>query len=113
MKSMVDDLLDAARLSTGKLRIRTGRCDVGELIADVCRSMAHRAAEDGHVLSCEADEGLPAAEGDPVRLRQVVTNLVDNAIKFSPPRTCTSCSTSACPGAAAGRCSNAWATSRA
>ena len=81
LSSLVDDLLDLGSIRAGKIELRPGQCDLRE----VCRS-----AVDEQQLLTERliDVELPAdpvmLEGDSERLGQVVTNLVSNAIKYSP-----------------------------
>lgn len=80
---LVDDLLDITRIARGELQIDRTHIDVAPIIRECVDD--HRAAADtqGIHLTCEiATEPLPVF-GDATRLRQVVGNLIDNAIKFS------------------------------
>ncbi len=81
---MVDDLLEVARSETGKLAITLMPFDLGALALEVSAAMQAAAAAKGLVLGAEAPAGLASALGDPVRVRQVFGNLVDNAFKFTP-----------------------------
>lgn len=81
---IVDDLLDIARVETGKMRLEESAVDVADLVAG-CRRMLEGAFEAAGIeLTVEVAEGLPALRADPVRLRQVLLNLLTNAIKFTP-----------------------------
>jgi len=79
---LVDNLLDAAKLEAGVLRMEMEPVRV-ERIAQQVLDHRRRLAP-SHDLRLEVDGDLPLAEADPVRLEQVLANLVDNAIKYSP-----------------------------
>jgi signal transduction histidine kinase len=79
---LVDNLLDAATLEAGALRLEPEPVRV-ERIAE--RVVAHRQPlTPTHDLRVDVAPGLPLANADPLRVEQVITNLVDNAIKYSP-----------------------------
>jgi len=86
LKAMIDDLLEASRADLGKLSIRRASMSVASLIATVEKSQQAAAAAKGIRLESRIADGLPLVYGDASRLFQVLTNLVDNAIKFSPAR---------------------------
>jgi len=77
------DLLDVARLETGKLRIENEEARLEELIDGVVASKRIAAEQAGVILSKEIPPDLPAVFVDKQRIRQVLTNLVDNALKFT------------------------------
>ncbi|MCA1245073.1 response regulator [Massilia sp. MS-15] len=81
---LVDDLLDVARISEGKIVLRTEEVDLGAVIQQAIETAAPLIAIRGHHL----DVRLPAQQvwvmGDPVRLAQSVGNLLHNAAKFTP-----------------------------
>jgi signal transduction histidine kinase len=82
LSRLVDNLLDAAKMEAGVLRLEREPVRV-ERIAE--RVVAHRRAlTPDHPLTVEAEAGLPLADADPMRVEQVITNLVENAIKYSP-----------------------------
>jgi signal transduction histidine kinase len=79
---LVDNLLDAAKLEAGVLRmepepVRVER--IAQQVLDHRRLLAPR-----HQFRLDVDPDLPLAEADPIRVEQVLSNLVDNAIKYSP-----------------------------
>jgi signal transduction histidine kinase/CheY-like chemotaxis protein len=81
---LVDDLLDVSRMSTGKIRLQRQKLDLFEIVKSAVADARSRAAEHGLTLSSlPADEPLTVL-GDPVRLGQIFTNLLNNAIKYTP-----------------------------
>ena len=80
---IADDLLNVARLETGMLGLNVTSTDVGDVIEDVVTRL--RGQVDGrHTFSVEVHRGDLAVRADREKLRQVLANLVDNAVKFSP-----------------------------
>ncbi len=84
MTRLVEDLLEVTRSETGKLVIRPERTDLSELAADIVAVMAPFAGKQGLRFGLEAAAGLPPANADPARVKQIIGNLVDNAFKFTP-----------------------------
>lgn len=81
---MVDDLLDASRIVSGKITLKKEWLDLAELVKQVVKT-AHALIEaKRHHLDVRFPERQILVEGDPVRLAQVLFNLLDNAIKYSP-----------------------------
>lgn len=81
LTSIVDALLNVARLDTGDVPMNVGATDLGVLLADVVRAQG---GDDGHRFVVDLPDGAVAVEADPDKLRQVLQNLLDNAVKFSP-----------------------------
>lgn len=82
--ALVDDILDLARVEAGRLLLRPRDFRLPELLSNVLRLLAPQAGERGIELLLEVDPWLPdALHGDAVRLRQVLLNLVGNAIRFT------------------------------
>ena len=81
---LIDDLLDLTRVSRGKLELRLATVDTHAVIRDAVEivrgDMVGRALD----LRVETDAGRSHVEADPTRLRQVVWNLLKNAVKFTP-----------------------------
>jgi signal transduction histidine kinase/DNA-binding response OmpR family regulator len=81
---LIDDLLDFSRAEAGKLELEIGAFDLREAIEDVVDLLADQAQSKGLELACFIDEDVPrAVRADPVRLQQILTNLVGNAVKFT------------------------------
>ncbi|MEO1231289.1 MAG: ATP-binding protein, partial [Myxococcota bacterium] len=82
--SIIDDVLDIAKIEADKLTLEAIPFDVGTLTKDVER--LYRARAQAGALTLEVKGGLetPYRVGDPTRVRQVLSNLVSNALKFTP-----------------------------
>ena len=82
---LVDDLLDVSRIITGKLRLDVRAVDPATFIDSAIESVRPAAEGKGVRLRKAFEAGTVSITGDPVRLQQVVWNLLTNAIKFTPP----------------------------
>ncbi|MEO8382778.1 MAG: GAF domain-containing sensor histidine kinase [Acidobacteriota bacterium] len=80
---LIDDLLDASRIATGKIALNTSPLDANEPIRAAVRAAQPAAASSGVRLHTLYGE-LPPVDADPARLRQIIGNLLSNAIKFTP-----------------------------
>jgi PAS domain S-box-containing protein len=81
---IIDDILDFSKIEAKKLNLEIREFDLSLLLYELAESMAARAHEKAIELLCEVDPEAPVLlRGDPGRLRQVLTNLVGNAIKFT------------------------------
>jgi len=85
LKMMIDDLLEASRAETSKLTVRRSSVSTTDVAAKVVQSFRAAAKEKGIKLKIDSIGELPPIYADPGRISQVLTNLLDNAIKFSPP----------------------------
>ncbi len=82
--SILNDILDFSKFEAGGVEIETIDFDLGALVSDIHSLMEPRATEKGLVLSTRVAADLPPyLRGDPTRLRQVLINLIGNAIKFT------------------------------
>jgi signal transduction histidine kinase len=84
MNRLVQDLLDVAKLETGRLAIAVEDTAVQELVDEAIEALAPLAAEKGIVLSAALAADVPVACVDRGRILQVLSNLIGNAIKFTP-----------------------------
>ena len=81
---VLNDVLDFSKIEAGRLELEETPFDLRDMLEDCVRSLAVRAHAKGLEFACDVPQGLrDAVVGDPGRLRQVVTNLVGNAIKFT------------------------------
>ena len=84
--ALIDDILDLSRLETGKLTLRREALSVNAVVRAAIETARPIATKHAIELSAELDESLSEVEIDEVKTRQVVVNLLINAIKFSPER---------------------------
>lgn len=81
VQRLVNDLIDLARINAGQLPIQPASLDLGELIREVATQQ--QATTDSHRLIINGPEHVPG-EWDPSRVRQLLNNLLSNAIRFAP-----------------------------
>jgi PAS domain S-box-containing protein len=82
--TLINDILDFSKIEAGKLDLETVDFDLLLLLDNFAAIMAIRAQEKGLEMHCAADADVPVLlQGDPGRLRQILTNLLGNAIKFT------------------------------
>ncbi len=82
---VINDILDFSKIEAGKLALERTPFGLHELLTQTCRGLALQAEQKGIELLCITPACLPdRLIGDPVRLRQVLTNLLSNALKFTP-----------------------------
>ena len=82
--TVINDILDFSKIEAGKMDLDCVDFDFRETVESTLKALALRADEKGLELLCEIDAGVPEVmRGDAVRLRQVITNLAGNAIKFT------------------------------
>jgi len=81
---LISDLLDASRIVFGRLELNLQHVDLPALVADVVESVRPTADAKAIALKSELDAEAGPVRGDPDRLRQVIGNILGNAIKFTP-----------------------------
>jgi len=84
LHAMIRDLLEATRVDSGKLRVEPRCIDIGELIQQAIAMMRPTAAEKHVGLEAGLDPAIPLVYADPDRVLEVLINLIDNGIKFTP-----------------------------
>jgi two-component system NtrC family sensor kinase len=82
--ALINDILDLSRLDAGRADLVEQDFSLADMIRDTCRSLQPLARQNGLALMVLADPGMDWLHGDARRIRQVVLNLVSNAIKFTP-----------------------------
>ncbi|ANI79360.1 Non-specific serine/threonine protein kinase [Sphingobium sp. EP60837] len=81
---LINDILDFSKIEAGRLELEHVSFNLRDELADTLQSFAARATEKGIELACHVALDVPdALEGDPYRLRQVIINLVGNALRFT------------------------------
>lgn len=82
---LVDDLLDVSRIAQGKLSLKKQRVDLCSLVREIADVTGAKAREAGLNFSTTLPSETCFVDADPHRIAQVITNLVNNSIKFTPP----------------------------
>ena len=82
---LIDDLLDIARIEAGKVELRRTRLDLADLMQEVAKALRPQIEAKEQRLSLDLAEALPAVSGDADRVTQILTNLLSNAHKYTPP----------------------------
>jgi signal transduction histidine kinase len=82
---LINDILDFSKIEAGKLDIEILDFDIRTTLEDTAEMLSLRAGDAGLELICRIDPAVPSyLKGDPGRLRQIITNLAGNSIKFTP-----------------------------
>lgn len=82
--ALIEDLLDFSKIEAGRLELEPQQMSPHELVENVVELMAARAFAKNIGLGCHIAQGVPASiEADPGRLRQIMLNLIGNAVKFT------------------------------
>jgi PAS domain S-box-containing protein len=84
LTAIVDALLDVAKLDSGTLEVDLVSTDLGALLNDAVSESGAPALTNGHRFVVDLEDDVPAVRADPDKLRQVVGQLVENAVKYSP-----------------------------
>jgi signal transduction histidine kinase len=86
MTRLIDDLLDVSRITSDKLVLRAAPTELHDIVSTALETSAPLMAERGHEVSVNLPDGPVRLNADPVRLSQVLSNLLANAAKFTGPR---------------------------
>ena len=81
---LVEDLIDVSRIASGRVQLRMGPVDIGEVVRASCNTLRPTTLAKRVTLNCSVAPDLPEVRGDEVRLQQVIWNLIWNALKFTP-----------------------------
>ncbi|MBA3471027.1 MAG: PAS domain-containing protein, partial [Herpetosiphonaceae bacterium] len=84
MIAIINDLLDITKIETGSVELQPSRMHVAEVLSAVVSSNRLELSQREHELALNLSPNLPLLWGDPERLRQVVQNILTNAIKYTP-----------------------------
>ncbi len=86
--ALINDILDFSKIESGKMEIVPMEYDISSLIHDLVSMISQRAADKNLRLEVEVDREIPSRlYGDDVRIRQVLTNILTNAVKYTPSGT--------------------------
>ena len=82
--SLINDILDFSKIEAGKLELKSAPFDLGDTIQGVVELLAPRAGDKKLEFGCTLEPALPQTiQGDEIRIRQILMNLLGNAIKFT------------------------------
>lgn len=82
--TLVNDLIDVSRITRGKLRLRPVRCQVRDIVKSATEASLPGIEEAGHRFEVSMPDGNVELDADPHRLAQVISNLLNNAAKYTP-----------------------------
>ncbi len=85
LSSLVEDLLDVSRLDSGKFRLHKTPLSLSDIVLKTVESLNDKALERNIIIVYTIHKNLPMIHGDKAKLRQVITNIIDNAIKYTNP----------------------------
>lgn len=82
--SIINDILDLSKIEAGKMELTYGEYSLSSIIRDITGMITFRASEKGLEFIADVDEAIPdKLYGDMVRVRQVITNILTNAVKYT------------------------------
>jgi PAS domain S-box-containing protein len=84
LKMLVDDLLDISRIESGRMEVSPEEMQVGDVIDQAIKVMKARAEEEELTLRSNVPSELPIVQADPDRVNQILTNLLENACRYTP-----------------------------
>ena len=80
---LIDEVLDISAIATGQVSLKLGDVDVGQLVGDVAKAQRPLVQQKGVEIKIDIESPSPHARADERRLRQVITNIISNAVKFT------------------------------
>ncbi|MFI4874306.1 MAG: hybrid sensor histidine kinase/response regulator, partial [Blastopirellula sp. JB062] len=83
LHELLNDILDLAKIEAGRITIELEEANVAEIASSLCQLLRYRAADEGMSLRLDVKSAPPRMKTDPIRVRQILLNLIGNAIKFS------------------------------
>lgn len=84
LMSVINDILDISKIEAGRMTVETLACSPTQIIADVASLMRPKAQEKGLTLNVKYEGAVPSEiKSDPTRLKQILVNLIGNAVKFT------------------------------
>src|SRR5204862_6597879 len=84
LSRLLEDLLDVSRISRGKIELRRSRVDLASIVADAVETSRPLIENRGHTFALEVPQQPVVLDVDPTRIEQVISNLLNNAAKYTP-----------------------------
>ena len=84
LSNLINDILDISRIESGSIDIQQGAVDYGRIVSETLRLMKAAADEKGISMDASLPETIPPVRGDADKVTQILSNLVSNAIKYTP-----------------------------
>lgn len=81
---MINDILDLAKLESGRFEVSPAEVNINQMVCELCDLVRPMAEEKRIDIQSKVPEGLPDAVTDAIKVRQILTNLLANAVKFTP-----------------------------
>jgi signal transduction histidine kinase len=85
LSDLISDMLDTARIDAGRIKLELEEIQIADLVNSVCESIAETVRERELILIVEEAPPLPVIQADRNRIIQVLTNLLSNAYRYTPP----------------------------
>ena len=82
---LINDILDTSKIEVGRMELRNEPVDLDELVRECRRLLLEKAHDRGVTILTDIPQGLPWLMADRLRIKQIVLNLMSNAVKFTPP----------------------------
>ena len=82
--SIITDVLDMAKIESGTINVQVGDVSVADIIDDSLSMVSQQAKKKDLAVKVDFDKNVPAVRGDELKLRQILVNLLTNAVKFTP-----------------------------
>ncbi|HYF12788.1 MAG TPA: HAMP domain-containing sensor histidine kinase [Candidatus Paceibacterota bacterium] len=86
MRQLIDDLLEVSRITRDKISLKKEKIDLRDIVKDVVGATRSDGAKKQQTIKLTVSSDPCFVSADPVRMTQVLTNIVDNSIKFTPPK---------------------------
>ena len=84
MINLVNDLLNISRIEQGRLQLNFQKVNLGTLTAEICKGLMVNAKQRKQNLSIFIDQNLPYVVADPEKTKEIISNLIENALKYTP-----------------------------
>ncbi|MGA2090210.1 MAG: HAMP domain-containing sensor histidine kinase [Endomicrobiales bacterium] len=84
LTNFINNILDIAKIKAGRFELRRMPVDITEIAQEIVSLFASLAAQQKKIVKMDIEESLPCLDADPEKIKQVITNLIGNSLKFTP-----------------------------